>query len=258
MSDKIILVSGKSVLVLSSADYRQIGIDASNENEEGVKSRDLLGSSRFADSSDPLFAQLEDAGLLEIGSILIQSPYDRSLYISSTEAAYSFAKDQCVNFIEMCSYLGVKRIYTKSVQIRKMDNKWVGTASLDTPYGGLGFDISQEAWGEITKELQLELTTFSGNKPDFGKARQHLQNSLLANDSLAITIVKLAEAGFPPHTLKFHLNASQGCGTNLKSALSLNIPKLLTSVGASLEVTKKESYLFTLEIEAEFWSKQSD
>ena len=94
------------IMILSRKDLNQLEINANSDHSARElllnKQISLLDDSAKDDGS--LIQRLRGSGLLNSGSILIQSPYDPSNYADTLSASYSFAQAKCIHFANLCVF----------------------------------------------------------------------------------------------------------------------------------------------------------
>ncbi|NES81362.1 MAG: hypothetical protein F6K10_08080 [Moorea sp. SIO2B7] len=163
------------IMVLSRQDLNQLQINAQSDNSV----RELLLNSQVSllddsvkdDSS--LISRLRGSGLLNSGSILIQSPYDPSSYADALNASYSFAQAKCIHFANLCGLLAAKKVSVEQMEIQTSDGKTKFSGNLDTSYGGGGAEVESRAWAQMKKAITIE-EEYEQGEPKLEQAKIYL------------------------------------------------------------------------------------
>ncbi|MGD1713185.1 hypothetical protein [Dapis sp. BLCC M172] len=247
------------IMVLSRQELSQLEIDAESDNSarELLLNRQvsLLDDSAKDDSS--LIKKLRNSGLLNPGTILIQSPYDPSDYAEVSNASYSFAQAKCINFTNLCGLLGAKKITVEHMEMKSFDKKTKVAAKADTSGGGANVEVESYARDKMEKAIMIE-EEYDPSEPNIEEARSFLMENQWLSDAHMKGLIFKREKGIRIKKHKFVLSLTEESQKNLKVAFSLNLPQnpsipIVGKLNANLEQTKKETFDFSLEINVEFW-----
>ncbi|MDJ0897565.1 MAG: hypothetical protein QNJ55_02055 [Xenococcus sp. MO_188.B8] len=247
------------IMVLSRQNLNQLQINAESDRsarELLLNSQvSLLDDSAKGDSS--LIQRLRGSGLLNSGSILIQSPYDPSSYADALNASYSFAQAKCIHFANLCGLLAAKKVSVEQMEIQTSDGKTKFSGNLDTSYGRGRAEVERRAWEQMKKAITIE-EEYDQGEPKLEQAEIYLSKHQWLSDPHMNGLLFKREAGIPIKKHKFILSLTRESQKNLSVAFSLNIPKnpsipIVGQLKGTLEQTKKEAFDFSLTINVEFW-----
>ena len=178
----------KIVLVLNQTDidtlsYKEGGSDLLLK--EGVY---ILSSS--LEDSNPVVQDLIDSGLVQSGTVLIQSPFDKNRYENSQQAVERFALEKHLIFSELCGLLGARAITV--AQIERKNTKDTKTFSLQSALsmkGSVDIKIEDEELASFCSKLTLH-DKFQGGSPDVSAAEEHLRQNGLIGDHVLSSLIK--------------------------------------------------------------------
>jgi hypothetical protein len=241
------------ILVLSRLGLQQLKQSSSSD----LAARDsflsdqicLLDLSSIKDNS--LSEKLRGSGLLNSGSVLIQSPYDPSAYTNISEASYTFAKAKCVLFATFCGLLAARKVSVKHVEIQTNSNisKISGNAGVSAGKGSV--EAKKIAEEKMRKEISI-VREYGQTEPKLDKALEYMSKYQWLSDDHINSLFDLRDAGIPIQKETYRLSITRESRTNLDIAFSLSIP---TQVGLKVDISqvKEESFDFSAEFEVEFW-----
>lgn len=200
--------------------------------------------------SSPLVENLRSSGLLNPGSILIQSPYNSSNYADAVDASYIFAKEKCSHFATLCGLIAARKVFVEQMEIQTTEGRTKFSGNLDTAYGGGEIEGESLAWERMRKTIRLN-RTYKEAQPNLDAARTYLRKHQWLTDAHMNDLLELREAGIPIDTEELTLSVTQESQKNLEVAFSVKVP-VYADLQGKIERIKKESYQFTLTIMVEF------
>ncbi|OZH52594.1 hypothetical protein AFK68_23360 [Hydrocoleum sp. CS-953] len=247
------------IMVLSRQELNQLEIDAESDNSarELLLNRQVSLLDDSAKDDSYLIKKLRNSGLLNPGTILIQSPYDPSDYAEASNASYNFAQAKCINFTNLCGLLGAKKITVEHMEMKSSDGETKISGNVDTPVGKGNGEVESKVWGEMLKKISIE-EEYDPSEPNIEEARSYLMENQWLSDPHMKGLIFKREKGIRIKKHKFVLSLTEESQKNLKVAFSLNLPQnpsipIVGKLNANLEQTKKETFDFSLEINVEFW-----
>ncbi|MBD2483821.1 hypothetical protein [Planktothrix sp. FACHB-1365] len=239
------------IMVFSRVDLKDLELEGSELFRKEQVS--LLEASTTENS--PLVEKLRGSGLLNPGSVLIQSPYDPSNYADALDASYAFAQAKCVHFATLCGLLAARKVSVKQMEIQTAESQTIFSGNLNTPYGGGGGEGRRRAWERMKKAVSLE-REYGEGEPKLDAARAYLSKHQWLTDAHLNSFLDLREAGIPIETENFSVSLTKESEKNLKIVFSLNLPQNIAmnaDLKAQFEQIKKESYEFNLDVIVQFW-----
>jgi hypothetical protein len=209
----------------------------------------LLDVSSIKDNS--LSEKLRGSGLLNPGTLLIQSPYDPSVYANVSEASYAFAKAKCVLFATFCGLLAARKVSVKHVEIQTNSENLKVSGNANVSAGKGSVDAKRVAEEKMKKEISL-IREYGQTEPKIDKAREYMSKYQWLSDEHINSLFELRDAGIPIQKETYKLSVTRESRTNLDIAFSLSIP---TQVDLRVDISqvKEESFDFSAEFEVEFW-----
>jgi len=209
----------------------------------------LLDISSLKENS--LSKKLRGSGLLNPGSVLIQSPYDPSGYANISDASYTFAKAKCVLFSTFCGLLGARKVSVKYIEIQtnSSNSKFTGNASILSGKGSGDAKIVAEE--KMRKEISI-VREYGQTDPKLDKAREYMTKYQWLSDDHINSLFELWDAGIPLEKEVYNLSVTRESRTNLDIAFSLSIP---TQIDLKVDISqvKEEIFDFSANFEVEFW-----
>lgn len=202
--------------------------------------------------NNPLINKLKGSKLLNPGSMLIQSPYDSSIYANSDVASYKFAQEKCVLFAELCGYLAAKKVSATNLEIKNTETQNQIKLDINSPYVDGGGQAETRAWKEMKKRVDIN-ETYPRQDPNLEAAEAFIQQFQFLSDPYINSLFRRRKSGIIINTSRYNLSITEESKQNLDLAFSLNIP---SQVGFKVDFQKieKEYFEFSVEYKVEFWS----
>lgn len=204
------------------------------------------------DTND-IIKELDNCGLLNPGTLLIQNPYNSLEYTEAVEAFSTFALAKYLHFSYFCNLLGAKRVSIEKIEMKTNEGKILHSGTLKSPYlSSVGGDIEFEksVWEKINSRMSLN-DNFSGSEPDISAATDYLNKYRLQGDLNMKTLLDMRAGPNQPKSREITLSLTRESRKNIKAAFSLDIP-IYADLKQQIENIKKESYDFTLLIKVDF------
>ncbi len=246
----ILVISESGLETLKRSSWGDLSVRDTLDNEQvSLLNVDALTTHNIQNSS--VVKKLKGSGLLNPGSMLIQSPYDSSIYANADVASYKFAQEKCVLFAELCAYLAAKKVSAKHMELKITDSEKKINLSIDSPYAEVGGQAAKSAWEQMKKQVNIN-ETFPQQNPNIDSARELIEQYQFLSDSYINSLFRRRKSGVLIETSTYTLSVTEESKQNLDLAFSLNIP---TQVGLKIDVKtlKKETFEFSVEYEVEFW-----
>jgi len=203
----------------------------------------------YVTTSD-LEEKLDNSGLLELGSFLIQSPYDNSDYVILDEASSTFALTKYLHFTTLCGLLGAREVTVEQIEVKTLTGKQTFKGSLGSPYADGKIEAVNRAFEEIRNNIKLQ-SKFVGNEPNLDAAEAHLRQYQLSNDISMKSLIDQRKGKNPIKSRELTLSLSEESKRNLQVVTDIKVP-IYAGLQAQIEQVKKEVYEFTLTITVDF------
>jgi hypothetical protein len=194
--------------------------------------------------------KLDSSGLLEPGSLLIQSPYDTSDYVILNKASSTFVLSKYLHFTTLCGLLGAREVTVEQIEVKTLTGKQIFKGSLDSPYSDGKIEAINRIFEEIRNNIKLQ-SKFDGGEPDLEKAENHLRQYQLSNDISMKSLIDQRKGKNPIKSRELTLSLSEESKRNLQVITDIKVP-VYANLQAQIEQFRKEVYEFTLSIKVEF------
>ncbi|NJN24020.1 MAG: hypothetical protein HC810_06000 [Acaryochloridaceae cyanobacterium RL_2_7] len=113
----------KAILVVSPHELDRL--EYTPEGSELLLSEQIhLLVPSYVTTSD-LEEKLDGSGLLEPGTLLIQSPYDTSDYVMLDKASSTFALTKYLHFTTLCGLLGAREVTVEQIEVKTLTGKQI-------------------------------------------------------------------------------------------------------------------------------------
>ncbi len=197
-----------------------------------------------------LVDRLESSGLLEPGSLLIQSPYDTSDYAVVDKASSTFALAKYFHFTTLCGLLGAREVLVEQIEVKTSKGKSLFKGTLDKLGTKAKLEGQRQTFEAMRNNIKIK-STFDGGKPDLEAAESHLCQYQLLSDISMKSLIDQRKGSNPIKSRELTLSLSEESRKNLKVISDLKIPTYM-NLQAQLDQVKQEEYEFTLTIKVEF------
>ena len=215
----------------------------------------LLNVDDLATQNSSLVKKLKGSGLLNPGSLLIQSPYDPSLYANANEASYKFAQEKCVFFSELCGCLAARKVSAKQMELKTIDTQKKFNGNINSSYGGIGGQAAMNAWERMKKEVNIN-EQYPQQYPNLDAAKELIEQFQFLSDPYINSLFRRRKSGIRIESSRYTLSVTEESKQNLNLAFSLGIPRevgLQVGLKVNIEALKQETFEFSVEYEVEFW-----
>ena len=201
---------------------------------------------------DPDVQHLIDQGLVKSGAVLVQNPFDKSLYQDKSEAVEQFALDKYLHFSTLCGLLGAREVEIK--QIRRKKGKREATLSIEGGVPKVGVEGSRDSKELESFRSQLTLKDeFEGGEPEVKAATELLQRTGLSGDANMRGLLNIFQGqNIKIKSRTLELNLTTEVHRNLKILANLKVPKFLASLEADYDSKVQEQTEYTLNITVNF------
>jgi hypothetical protein len=250
----ILVLSNSGLETLDQRSYSDSSVYSLLKNNQDNQVS-LLNVDDPATQNSSLVKKLKGSGLLNPGSILIQSPYNTSLYANANEASYKFAQEKCVVFAELCNYLAARKVFAKQMELKTANTQKKFTGDINSSYGGIGGQAATNAWEEMKKQVKLD-ETYPQQDPIIDAAKDLIEEFQFLSDPYINSLFRRRKSGIRIESSKYTLNVTEESKQNLDLAFSLGIPPqigLQVGLKVNIETLKQETFEFSVDYEVEFW-----
>lgn len=242
----------KAVLVLNQDDIEALryedGGDIFLTNEEVH----ILSS--HPAQPGPAEQALIDQGVVTSGTVLIQNPFDKSLYYRESEAMEQIALAKLLHFSTLCGHLGAREVKVEQIRLKREDRKENFSVKGGIPVAASGkLDLEREDWNSFAHRLSLT-HEFDGGEPNIQAATEFLQRTSLSSETIMQDMLNKAQIHNKSKSAKFNLNLTTEGHQNLKvlANLDLKATKLPISLETSYDRKKHQQTEYDLTIAVKF------
>ena len=204
--------------------------------------------------SDPAVQALIDQGVVTSGAILVQNPFDKSLYHRESEAVEQIALVKLLHFSTLCGHLGAREIKIEQIRLKKEEREATFSVEGGIPMAGSGkLDQKREDLNSFAHQLSL-IHEFDGGEPNIQAATEFLQQTGLSSETIMQDMLNKAQIHNKPKSSKINLNLTSEGHQNLNVLASLNLraTKLPISLESSYDRKEHERTEYTLTIAVKF------
>lgn len=238
----------KAILVISSHELTRLEYTPGGNELLLSEQIHLLVPSDEASSS--LEKKLENSGLLEEKSLLIQNPYDSSDYVVLEKSASTFALAKYLHFTTLCGFLGAREVTVEQIEVKTSTGKQLYKGSLNSSAVTGNLEAQSKTLEQIRNQLKIR-STFPGGNPNIEEAEAHLNKYQLLSDHSMTSLIAQRSGSNPLQSRELTLSLSEEFKKNFKAVADINVPVYL-DLQAQIEQLKKEVYEFTLTVKVEF------
>jgi hypothetical protein len=244
----------KSIVLLDGYNYNKIKL---SNNKEWLGDKEILvlnleDISKKC-SNDKLYKKLENEGLLSVGNVLFQNPYEWDNY-SLTDSVDNLIKSSSLYkhmlLSNICMILGAKSFSIKDVYVSS------STSSNSVNVSGSKMGIGGEAnfKNKISKAIKKEITlkdSFEGNnKPNIEEAKEYLAKKHLTNDLTLLSLIESRSFSNKLKKRKITINLTSELGKTLQIGAKIKIPTW--SIGVDFERVCNNKQDIKMDIEIDF------
>ena len=111
----------KTVLVLDQQDIDALRYEAGGADL--LLNKDVYTLSSSLEESNPIVQDLIDSGLVQPGTVLIQSPFDKNVYENSIQAVERFALAKYLHFSTLCMNLGAREVTVEQIELKNTEDR---------------------------------------------------------------------------------------------------------------------------------------
>ena len=242
----------KVVLVLDQDDIN--ALEYEDGGAELLTNEEIHIFSSHLSQPNPTVQALIDQGIVTSGSVLIQNPYDKSLYHRESEAMEEIALAKLLHFSTLCGHLGAREVKVEQIRLKKEGRKVTRSGEVDIPaVGSVKLEGKKEDLNSFAHRLSLT-HEFDGGQPNIQAATEFLQRTGLSSETIMQDMLNKARMRNKPKSSKINLNLTAEGHQNLKVLASLNLKatRLPISVKGNYDRKEYERTEYTLTIAVKF------
>ena len=242
----------KIVLVLNQDDIEALRYE--DGGSDILLNEEVYILSPHQPQSDPAVRALIDQGVVTSGAILVQNPFDKSLYHRESEAVEQIALAKLLHFSTLCGHLGAREIKIEQIRLKKEEREATFSVEGGIPMAGSGkLDQKREDLNSFAHQLSL-IHEFDGGEPNIQAATEFLQRTGLSSETIMQDMLNKAQIHNKPKSSKINLNLTSEGHQNLNVLASLNLraTKLPISLESSYDRKEHERTEYTLTIAVKF------
>lgn len=199
-----------------------------------------------------------DADLLRPGSVLLQSPYDRNVYVDLSQASDQFAIEKLRHFSRLCQYLGARDVTVEQVAVSKDSSSEVYTLNGKAPVAKLDVKVENKENSSLARKFSIN-TSFRGGKPNIETAEKYLRAKQLWGDVVMRSLVEqCADEHNPILEQKVTISLSSESKRTLGVVAKLNLPAKGLGLAANYLASAESSEEYHLTLTVKFDAPETD
>jgi hypothetical protein len=246
--DKVLSKKRKAILVVSSHELERL--EYTPQGNELLLSEQIYIFVPSHITHGSLEEKLDDRGLLEPGTLLLQSPYDTSDYVVLDDASSTFALTKYFHFTTLCGLLGAKEVTVEQIEVKTLAGKQIFKGSIDSLYVDGNIDVLNRTFEEMRNNIKLQ-SKFEGSEPDLEGAEAHLRQYRLLNDISMKSLVDQRRGRNPIKSRHLTLSLSEEFRKSLQVVNDIKVP-VYADLQAQAKETRKKVCEFALTIRVDF------
>ncbi len=242
----------KIVLVLNQDDIEALRYE--DGGDELLINEEIHILSSHPSLPDPAVQALIDQNLMTSGGVLIQNPFDKSLYYRESEAMEQIALAKLLHFSTLCGHLGAREVKVERIRLKREDHKENFSVEGGIPMAASGkSDLEREDMNSFAHRLSLT-HEFDGGEPNIQAATEFLQRTGLSSETIMQDMLNKAQIHNKSRSATFNLNLTTEGHQNLKVLVNLDLKatKLPISLETSYDRKKHEQTEYDLTIAVKF------
>lgn len=198
---------------------------------------------------------LIDQGVVTSGAVLVQDPFDKSLYYRETEAMEQIALAKLLHFSTLCGHLGAHEVEIKQLTQKKEGRMVSLSFEGGSPIVGSGKLKKEEEELEAFAHQLTLAHEFDGGEPNVQDAAEFLQRTGLSSDNIMKDL--LTKAQIQNNRLKswnITLRLTTEARSNLKVLANIEpqVNKLPISLETNYDQKEHKQTEYTLTIAVKF------
>ena len=242
----------KIVLVLKQDDIN--ALDYEDGGDDLLTNEEIHILSSRPSQPSPAVQALIDQGVVTSGAVLIQNPFDKSLYYRESEAMEQIALAKLLHFSTLCGHLGAREVKIEQIRLKEKDREVTFSVEGGIPVAGGGkLDQKREDLNSFAYRLSLT-HEFDGSEPNVQAATEFLQRTGLSSETIMQDMLNKAQIHNKPKSSKINLNLTTEGHQNLKvlANLKLKATRLPISLETNYDRKEHEQTEYTLAIAVKF------
>ena len=241
------------VIVLSENDMNECRYDLPPEerkflydSESFVMSYPLTGG----ELASKALQNIVDADLVRPGAVLVQSPYDRDVYVDLVQATDQFSVEKLRHFSRLCQYLGARDVTVEQVEVSKDSTSNVYSLKAKAPTWSADGKIEDIEQSKLARKFSIN-TVFRGGKPNTEAAERYLRSKQLWGDVVMRSLVEQCsdeENKILEQSVTISLSSESKKTLGVVARLKLPAHSLGIEASYLRTVESSEEYLLTLNV----------
>ena len=244
----------KIVLVLNQDDIIALDYDSEYDGDVLLNNEEVHILSSHPPEPGPAVQALIDQGVVTSSAVLIQNPFDKSLYYRESEALEEIALAKRLHFSTLCGHLGAREVKVEQIRLKKEEHETTFSVEGGIPVAGSGkLDGKMEALYSFAHRLSVT-HEFDGSEPNVQTATEFLQQTGLSNETIMQDMLNKAQISNKLKSAKIGLNLITEGHQNLKVLANLNLEatKLPISLESNYDRKEYERTEYTLTVAVKF------
>ena len=128
----------KIVLVLNQDDINALDYDSEYDGDVLLNNEEVHILSSHPPEPGPAVQALIDQGVVTSSAVLIQNPFDKSLYYRESEALEEIALAKRLHFSTLCGHLGAREVKVEQIRLKKEEHETTFSVEGGIPVAGSG------------------------------------------------------------------------------------------------------------------------
>ena len=230
----------KIVLVLHQDDINTLEYDPEYDGDVLLDNEEVHILSSHPPEPGPAVQALIDQGVVTSGAVLIQNPFDKSLYYGESEAMEQIALAKLLHFSTLCGHLGAREVKIEQIRLKKKDREVDFSVEGGIPLAGSGkIDGKMEDLYSFAHRLSLT-HEFDGGEPNVQAATEFLQRTSLSNETIMQDMLNKAQIHNKPKNAQINLSLTTEVHQNLKVLANLNLKATRLPISLETNYDRKE------------------
>ena len=229
----------KIVLVLNQDDIN--ALDYEDDGNVLLTNEEVHILSSHPSEPDLSVQALIDQGLVMPNTVLVQNPFEKSLYHHEPEAEAQIAQTKCQHFSTLCSLLGASEVKIEDRKKNKVESSSNLSNRVDIPtVGSVESEINKENLDSFISGLTLT-DTFEGGEPNVKAANAFLQRTGLWGDTSMRGLLDIVQSQTNKiKSRKIELNLMTEARRNLKVLANLKLKSLRLPISLETKYDREE------------------
>ena len=189
---------------------------------------------------DPAVQTLIDQDLVTSGAVLVQNPFNKSLYYRESKAMEEIALAKLLHFSTLCGHLGAREVKIEQIKLKEGDREVIFSVEGGIPMAVSG-KLDQKREDLYSFAHRVSLThEFEGDEPNVQAATEFLQRTGLSSETIMQDMLNKAQIGNKSKSAKVTLELTTEVHQNLKVVTDLDLKATRLPISLKADYDRKE------------------